>query len=260
MQMIFWLLIATVFSTSMHAIELAITQPGIYVLGDKITGAPLAADTLITINASNVILDLNNLVVSQSNATANVDGITVQPNLAGITIKNGIIRAVSRFGISIGAGCSRIALDGLRFENCATRALTIDGTAGTVRDISITGCRFTGCSAGPSGDFVMNLRLCTNILLENALFSGNGSLAGTLTVVNFDTCRDVVMREAYVQNHQVATLTGFLLTGFGYQCADCAVRSNTTSVQWVAWNCGAQAAVFTDCATAGNSGGLAGFI
>src|SRR6516162_5567665 len=83
------------FANSLQAIDMTISKPGIYTLGNFIVSRPAGSTSIINIISSDVVLDLNGYVVSQGNATASVDGIAINSGLTDIIIKNGTIRSLT---------------------------------------------------------------------------------------------------------------------------------------------------------------------
>lgn len=93
-------------------IPLAISLPGVYRLAESVNAL---GQTVITINTSNVVLDLNGKVIS-----GDTNGILIQPNVHNISIKNGFIEGAPTFsnrGIAIIGDSADIDISALQMRN-----------------------------------------------------------------------------------------------------------------------------------------------
>ncbi|HEX2977586.1 MAG TPA: hypothetical protein VHO47_00480 [Candidatus Babeliales bacterium] len=218
-----------------NATELTISQPGMYLLGDAITSSPAAADNIINITSSDVVLDLGGYVISQANGTANVAGIVINPNLSDIVIRNGTIRSVTGTGLVLTSTDARIRISNILFENCASAGMTADGSAGSITDIELTDCRFYGCSS--TGN---NVILWSNVSRSSI---GNSIIAGTANTTSLNciklTCSQCRFNSITIQN---ISSTGNL-NGVSVDAAS--VNNNYSNV------------IFTNCS--GGSGSLTFF-
>ncbi len=196
-----------------NAVELTISLPGIYTLGQSILSTPTGADSIININVSDVIFDLGGYVVAQNNATANVDGIVINSGLNDVVIQNGIIRNVTSEGILVNQACSRISVKNIYFENCASRGIAFTGAAGVnqIRDSEIKNCRFFSCANGASADSVL--------LLTNTIYSqvsdciiANTAGTATLSLLNLASCTGCDFKGLTLQNNSGTTLDMVTLT------------------------------------------------
>ncbi len=106
-----------------------IDTSGYYCLANEINGT-------IEIAASDVVLDLNNYIIT--------DGLIVQGNLDRISIGNGVVQAgTSDEALSVGSGSTNIALNGVTLKNGIKGALFENVTKAT-----ITHCDFTQNTTG----------------------------------------------------------------------------------------------------------------
>lgn len=87
-----------------------ITQSGVYQLSQNIVFSPVAAASAITINASNVVLDLQCFSITQGNATLAVNGVSIGANQTNITINSGLISGMTGNGINISSGVSNVII------------------------------------------------------------------------------------------------------------------------------------------------------
>src|SRR6516164_8816620 len=102
MKKIIFLCSISLLSMINNATDLIISQPGRYLLGDNITSTPSTpGDNIINITSSDVVLDFDGKFISQANATANISGIVINPNLNDIVIQNGVIRNVTGTGLTL---------------------------------------------------------------------------------------------------------------------------------------------------------------
>lgn len=105
----------------------------------------------ITISASNVTLDLNGHTVSDG-----TNGIVINSNLNNITIKNGTVRSVTLDGIQINSGCSDITI-----ENVMIKQALVGIACDTATNSLIRNCDMSSNTTG------LQLDTCANILVEN---------------------------------------------------------------------------------------------
>lgn len=110
-----------------------ITASGPYCLTQDIQGT-------ITINADNVTLDLNCYSLTDASY-----GIIINNNRSDVSIKNGTVgggTTANQIGISVGSGCSRIAVKNVAVVGCELVALDFGGTnSSPIKTIDIDRCR-----------------------------------------------------------------------------------------------------------------------
>lgn len=246
---------------SILAVELAIIQPGTYILGDFISSVPTAADTIITISASNVTVDLGGLVISQANAIANVNAITIASGQSDIVIKNGVIRGVTGKGIVINPACTRIRINNLRIENCGSGALALTGSSGSgqITNFEITDCGIFGGHTQATTTAVVYLDNCFNGLLQNILISdivttvslscvqcvssenciinnvvvSNDTTTGSFQGFNFAKDEQFIFNSCQMINcsSTISTCTAFLIeSSAGMNFNNCAARQSTAQL------------------------------
>lgn len=157
---------------------LTITDPGIYELGEDINFSPGAADSIISIQTSDVVLNLGRRIIQQNNVTAGVDGISIAAGLSNIQISNGLIRNVTNRGIFVDttSNVARITISDLTFFNCQNRGISFEG-AGTTENCIIEDCKFINCALSATGDFVSNLSSGTtqNTRISNIFIGNDGA-------------------------------------------------------------------------------------
>ncbi|MBI2774407.1 hypothetical protein HYX58_00145 [Candidatus Dependentiae bacterium] len=245
----------------LNAIELTISQPGLYQLGSSIASNPTGADTIINIAASNVVLDLGGYIVAQANATASVDGIVVNSNLSNITIQNGTIRNVTNRGLVVNQSCSAISVNNLYLENCAIRGISFEGNVAPnqITDCQINDCRFSNCSSNASADFLLNLQNCLRITINNVLIFGTIAAANIL-YTSLSNCTLCTLNKVIIQGNSSPTFFGIQdSSGTGNIFNGCVVRVNNASSTnlngFNITNCLQDR--FINCQAVGNSSSLA---
>lgn len=157
-----------------NPIPYTISSPGVYCLATDVSFTPTASFTsAITIDAPNVVLDLNNNTLSQATVTnTGLVGITINGQ-RNIIIKNGTVSGFNQNGIFTQANTTTSAFnDQLIFENL--NVLT------------------NGTAAGPEGVGGIVITNATNVSLEYVNARENfGVGVGLSGVDNFfmDNCR-----------------------------------------------------------------------
>lgn len=130
-----------------------INNPGVYKLSDNIAFNPVGAGAAITINASNVILDLQCFTIRQANLIANVNGIEVIANKQNILIINGAITSMTNNGIDISSGNSNIAIADMQLRSCL-KGISLNGTSiSPITVFGITGLELLANGTGASFTF-----------------------------------------------------------------------------------------------------------
>jgi len=148
-----------------------INQPGTYILADNILFAPaIAGSSAITINASNVTLDLGCYGITQINATADVNGIEVNAQ-SNVNILNGSISSMTGDGIFVAAGSSNISVLTVSILT-SQRGVVIDGTSGSpTTDYDITGLELLGNTTAITLNFANNGDI-SDCLVRNSASAG----------------------------------------------------------------------------------------
>src|SRR3990167_2036150 len=127
-----------------------IDQPGIYRLSANVSNQ-------ITISASNVSLDMQGHTVG-----GGTSGIVINSGLSNITIKNGVVDSVSSNGIQVGAGCSNITIKDVHVKN-AIRGIDCE----QVTNGLIKNCDFNVSTTG------LLLDACHNITVQHCTARAN---------------------------------------------------------------------------------------
>jgi len=147
------------------AFPLTITQPGNYILCEDIVLNP--ASTAITINANNVVLDLNTKSISNVGG-----GIIVSSGYHDIVIKNGSISDFTQFGISVGPSCYHITIENVNMSkaNCVSAIAFSGGSAAGIHDCKIKNCRVSEIN---SSSATVELTYCYDFDIINCHFNNN---------------------------------------------------------------------------------------
>jgi hypothetical protein len=149
-------LLVLLHASSIYAPQLIIAQSGTHILDISRSYAPSAAnDTIIQIDASNVVLDLKGKLIDQrsDNTQGGLDGITISPLVSEVTIQNANIKNITGVGIRVGNACTKINILDSKIESCASGGILLNGsTPGvigcTIRNATITSC--TGYGGNPA--------------------------------------------------------------------------------------------------------------
>jgi hypothetical protein len=189
-----WAALALFIALPCCAPALILDQPGHYTLGEDIIFSPGVADSIISIQANDVTLDLGGWSVIQGNATANVDGITIAPGLQRVTVTNGRIRNITGRGIFVNTSTQPDLLEfsHLEFENCQTQGISFEGTSSASR-CTISDCNFTNCLLPAGGSTILRL-VCVSSVIRNITVNtkpGGGLASGIrnlITIVALVNC------------------------------------------------------------------------
>lgn len=168
----------------------------------------------ITISASNVTLDLNGHTIS-----GGTNGIVINSGLNNVTIKNGTISSITLDGVQINSGCSDIAIDNLIIEQ-ALVGIAID----TSRNCMIRNCDMNRNTTG------IQLDTCANIIVQQCNATANiqagYDLISTLTS-SFINCTALSTGDGNTNaSGDQASVFGFITrSGSGNIFEQCAARS-----------------------------------
>lgn len=189
---IFFLFIIFPTLVTAQSVSIVINQPGYYTFSSLSPFPVDLNDSIITITCSNVIVDLSTGVHVQdpTSTTANFNGITINPNLSNIQIKNGTIANVSGAGISVGTNCSGIKINDVAIALTKGRAIEFLGTAtnSKVSNVLMDNVTIQGCALKPTTTQVFFAQYGQNIAIKNSAINTNGTAANTLSVIKFDQC------------------------------------------------------------------------
>jgi hypothetical protein len=180
-----------------------IDTPGQYTLGGDLFEDPGVDIILITTNG--VLLDLEEHVLSSGLA-----GIRIDPNLSQIEIRNGQIIGVD-IGISIGSGCSQIAISEMTLINCLLRGIEVLGTTAALdSQILFDDINLSNCSFGATGDFPIFISFGCNILMNKMRLLANGNASNSVSLVRTENSREIIMNDFVgLDNTGSATFIGF---------------------------------------------------
>ncbi len=196
-----------------------IATSGFYKLATNVTNQ-------ITISVSNVTLDMNGCTVS-----GGTNGIVINSGLSNVTIKNGTVTGVTSDGIQINSGCNDIILDNITVKNC------LRGISGTQFSNAI----IRNC------DMVLNttgLQIDTgrNIIVDHCAASANtqaGYSLLTSTTCIFLDCKALATGDGNTNTSGTeANVFGFVTSnGYGNMFQRCIANStqalNATNVNVV---------------------------
>lgn len=235
-----------------------ISNPGVYCLAENISFSPATGIPAISITASNVVLDFQGYSITQTNATANVDGITIASAASDIMVSNGRLSSFTRNGILTGNNLNRIAFQDLTITNCASQAISSVGAASPRNDsLYINNCIITACNS-------ILIQNWNNVFLNTVSVAQSTATTGA---ISFNTCADIIGSKIVCNNSTSASsFIGLSLnTISGAQFGNCAMISNAggtaaSSGVFIAASSGItfdKAYILNNSAT---SGDLAGFL
>jgi hypothetical protein len=127
----------TVNCTVINAVPFTIASPGIYCLNSHLN-TNISSGNAITVNADNVVIDLNGHVLSNNGPGGGTQARGVfSNNRRDVTVKNGTIRVFHtcvQLDETLPAVDSRTHIvEDLKLENCRARGMWVIGQSSTVR-------------------------------------------------------------------------------------------------------------------------------
>jgi hypothetical protein len=178
-------------ATTITSVPFAINKSGTYVMKTNLTLSG-TGESAISVNVSNVVVDLGGFDLATSDTTFSNSGITVQVGVTNVTIQNGLIS---------------------NFET----AVNLLGPEEIVQNLR--------CESAGNGIACQNT--CTSSLIQNCLVAGNGTGVG----VGLSGSADVVVKNNQIvsestggysagNNSFIANYIGSCVTGLSLSSTD----------------------------------------
>ena len=149
-------------------------MPGVYAYGSGIIADPTQPnDSIITIAASNIILDLGDQAFEQYslNTVPNFDGIIIQSGASNVTIRNGTIQKLTGRGIVIEDGCSEVRFENITISDCTNYGIAALGESG-ISEVGIYNCSITDIKQGDQLSAGVYLQNCSKIIIDRVTVQG----------------------------------------------------------------------------------------
>jgi hypothetical protein len=210
-----------------------ISKAGIYTLNANVVNT---SGTTYSITTSNIILDLNNYMI-----TGSAVGVSISANMANITVKNGTIAKVFSQGVLVNSGCSNITVSNIRTTSCNSTdvfsAVRCSGTAAAyISNVLIENCSMDSCIFLPgafNADEACRLLSCSTVTVRNLRVTNNiigrsPTNAESIRAVFASGFYDLIMDGITVSNNTMG-LGGLILiqTGTGFTISNCNFYSNS---------------------------------
>ncbi|MBI2774408.1 hypothetical protein HYX58_00150 [Candidatus Dependentiae bacterium] len=238
-----------------YADDLIIAAPGIYVLGDSIVSLPTAASNVISVQSSDVVLDLGGYVVSLGNAQAGVIGININANLTDIVIQNGTVRSMTGTGILINSGCARLRMNNIIMENVNGSAVLASGAAAsTINDIELRQSRFFNC--GTTGvTNIIAFSNCSRLQMSDCIIANTINTTGTLNAILVNQSTMCDFTNITIQN--IATPSGGFngiaeTTNNNSAFAGITIRNNIANGPLTCFSLSSSNNIYSGCLATGN--------
>lgn len=184
-----------------------INQPGKYCLAADITSG---STNRITINADNVLLDLNNHIISGGN-----NGVIIS-NQSNVVIQNGKIQNANNSGINVQAGSSLIIVSDVEFRN-NDRGIFFN----SVTDFKLYDCEFIG--NGPA-DVPLDISSSNNGIIYSCFLHEN---AGSSCVAIRNNSSNIFLEDVFVSAHVNGTSDFNVNSSSNISCIGCSVSDGT---------------------------------
>jgi hypothetical protein len=206
--------------TQINSVPYTINSPGLYCLAKNLTYTA-TTDNAITVNASDVTLDLNGFCLTGPGKTSGShnEGISINAGLTNVEIRNGSVKSFGYYGIQA-ASCTGIRVIGLRVSDNGAAGIWMAGFDHLV----------VGCSAFNNGSFgatIANGMLKGNHVYDNG---GQGLNAGDGSTISGNVSRSNVGAGIYASSGNSVldnTVMGNGQQGI-YTTHGCTVTRNTS--------------------------------
>ncbi|MBI2774403.1 hypothetical protein HYX58_00125, partial [Candidatus Dependentiae bacterium] len=214
---------------------LTINAPGVYRFASNVVYTPAGAGTQgITINSSNVMLDISCFTFSQQGGVAATDAIRVNSGFNDITIKNGMIANFTSRGITVQSNVQRIVISDTSIVGCGIRGIELLGgaTKSSIVNGAIRNCNILQGLNQSTADRALYMQSCTDFQVTNCTINGNGLRTTTnILPLDIDNCQKIAFRTITIDDNTGANVTGVRLFNASIQCSfqDCILRNNMAS-------------------------------
>jgi len=230
-----------------------IDEPGYYILTQDAEFDPtFPSNFMISIQADNVLLDLNTKLLTQklSNTQPDTHGINIQAGRSNVTVKNGAVVNTTGIGVVVEEGCCGINLCDLVIKNADFGGIYFvgsdpDGTTSLldspfqpsgsfarVQECIVKNCHVTKCG-GVLGQILLRgmvLINSDNFVVEDCSFNNNGSsiLERTRALTGADTHNVRLVRTQLNDNlaNDFECVGCFLLHCQNWEVVDCSASKN----------------------------------
>ncbi len=241
-----------------------INQPGSYYLGSNLTGP--AGLNGITVNASNVTIDLNGCTLTGGSGA--VRGIAVPAFITGLVVRNGTLSGWADGGVSANLAMSS-RLENVTASGCGSYGLAL-GAKGTIRSCIASDCTGVGISGGyyitiadcnATDNGTAGISVGGNAVISNcqasATDNGPGIMGGGATLVT--GCTATNNGNAGIKVSSRATVTNCTVygnSGGGIAASSFATITGCTAADQFsgAGISAADGCTISNCTASGNSG------
>jgi hypothetical protein len=208
-----------------------ISVGGQYYIASNITAAPTNNNVAgIRIDADNVILNLNNNIITHSSAT-NFIGIEIVSGKSNIMIIGGNIASIDGIGIKVNSGCSNVSLDSLNISKCTNKGVEISSSSNLVlKNLKINNCDGSNTNA-IEGAIGAKLTSCSITIIENSLFSNNQTTTKDSTGLFLSACSDCKIKNCDASVNKGVNTYGFRIanTTTATLFENCFARNNQSA-------------------------------
>lgn len=146
-------------------------------LGTDYYAAPTdPGDAVFTITANNIIVDLNNHIISQdsTNTVTGLVGILVSSGVQNAIIRNGTIVGLTGQGIVLQDGCGAVRLENLTISECQQGGVLMNGQSLGVSFARIAHCSINQCNGTQGGPaYGVWATKCIGMIIEDTLIAKN---------------------------------------------------------------------------------------
>lgn len=257
---------------------------GIYALSTNINFDPvLPNQSCITIDANDIILDLNRKTISQvsGNTQPGTIGITINPGVRNILIRNGSITDMSLYGIYINDGTELITLANIMLNNILSAGVLFDGeSTGTgisnitcydlqiddvnnsfgtptygiltkfVDILQVTQCTISNLQTNTGNCYGIKVKNCNSVRLDSCIVTENTSGGQRMHGFDFLEVNPCLVNNCLSANNLCTNLSSTAVSiGYNFDtcqnlvCNNCAATSNDCTYTAIGFN-------YSNCSTA----------
>ncbi|MGE4169021.1 MAG: right-handed parallel beta-helix repeat-containing protein [Candidatus Babeliales bacterium] len=166
-----------IFSMRADSVAIIISSPGEYSYSDLTIDPTDLNDCAISIQASDVIVDMSNgfIMQQEGNQIGGFCGIHIAPGLKNIIIRNISIKLLTGIGIQIDEGCENLTIENIMIRDCYAGGILCAGSmSNVIKEAIIHNCYVATCT-GADGNPAYGIRLiqCNNVVVQDCIFNGN---------------------------------------------------------------------------------------
>lgn len=205
-----------------------INKPGDYFLTTNLVfKAEYDEAVCISINASNVRLNLNEKSISSTNDHTHICAIEIATGQSNVVVQNGAINQVKGIGVHVNSTCNNIALRDILISNCECFAIKFENVSDCIID-QIYASHCVGQEHATT--YGIYLADSINCCIQNTFCNDIRNSLGHGVGIALESCNGCLISKCIVSSVRGSTSTGIML----HNAQACLIEETRTTLQQAA--------------------------